>query len=217
MNDEQKMKARAREKAWRQAHPEKSREYARRHYLKNLEKSRARVRKYNAEHREQIKKYEAAHVEQRREISKRWREKNPEKQSQASRAWRKSPEGVAWIERHHTRRYLTPADRLRRSIKHAKERAQKKSFEFEDALFDVLLPLPPKNCACCGVLLDYDGRGHAGHARSNRASLDRIDNNIGYTVANTAVICMKCNALKSHGTAEELRTVAAYIEKMLLQ
>lgn len=43
-------------------------------------------------------------------------------------------------------------------------------------------------------------------------SLDRIENTKGYVRGNVAVICLRCNRLKNHGTAAEHRRIADWMD-----
>lgn len=46
-----------------------------------------------------------------------------------------------------------------------------------------------------------------------KPSLDKIIPEKGYTKGNVAVICYRCNVIKSFGTAEEHRRIAEFIEE----
>ena len=46
-------------------------------------------------------------------------------------------------------------------------------------------------------------------------SLDRIDSTRGYTLDNVAVICGRCNRLKSDASLSELKLLVAYVEREL--
>lgn len=66
------------------------------------------------------------------------------------------------------------------------------------------------NCECCGV--EFDLRRFQG--RSDAApSIDRFYPLQGYTKANSALICYRCNALKSNATNEEVRRLADWMDR----
>jgi len=89
----------------------------------------------------------------------------------------------------------------------AKTRAKKRGHTFSVTEADITWPT---HCPVLGVELTYGG-GH-GHQRSN-ASLDRLDNSKGYIVGNVFVLSWRANSIKNDATAEELRAVAAWVEK----
>lgn len=106
-------------------------------------------------------------------------------------------------------RYADPSLRMQTILQGARSRSKKNNIQFDEQLFSILMGTPPTYCACCNKKLDYStGRGTD---RWDSPSLDRFDNNGGYTVNNTFVLCWKCNHVKSDSTAEELETVAAYV------
>jgi hypothetical protein len=81
--------------------------------------------------------------------------------------------------------------------------------EFADAVIDVLASEPATHCACCKQELDYS----VGHGRLwNAPSLDRIDSAKGYTIENTAVICIRCNTKKTDLTIQELQSLIRYMK-----
>jgi hypothetical protein len=92
-------------------------------------------------------------------------------------------------------------------------RARQKGFEFAEALRD-LVEEPPRNCACCGKSFDFTvGKGRNHRGRDDSPSLDRVNSAEGYTSRNTAVICYRCNRIKTDATADELMTVARYMRR----
>jgi hypothetical protein len=48
---------------------------------------------------------------------------------------------------------------------------------------------------------------------TEEASLDRVDNSIGYTIANTRIICFKCNCQKSAATPSDIENMYNYVNK----
>ena len=47
--------------------------------------------------------------------------------------------------------------------------------------------------------------------KQDSPSLDRRDNTKGYTIENTAVICMHCNVRKQDSTIEDLHMLLRYM------
>ena len=87
-----------------------------------------------------------------------------------------------------------------------KSRASKKGLEFNLTKEDILIPeFCPilKVSIKCGTKQDY----------SYSPSVDRIDNDRGYTKDNIQVISKKANTMKSNGTQEELLLLAEWINK----
>ena len=94
----------------------------------------------------------------------------------------------------------------------AKERATKRGLPFSISVRNSLISNPPSICDCCNKKLDYS-LGHGRRNNKDSPSLDRLDNNKGYTKENTRVICFRCNELKNNGTLEELKTIVSYIQR----
>lgn len=70
---------------------------------------------------------------------------------------------------------------------------------------------PPTKCKSCKETLDYTvGKGQS--SRGKNPSFDRIDNNKGYIKDNVAIICMKCNNLKSDATLQDLEYIVNYMK-----
>lgn len=67
-----------------------------------------------------------------------------------------------------------------------------------------------RECPACSR--EFDKRN--GNGRSERCpSIDRIVPEKGYVKGNVAVICDRCNRIKSDGTIEELTNIINYIKK----
>ena len=94
----------------------------------------------------------------------------------------------------------------------AKYRAEQKGLEFTLTEADIRIPM---YCPVLGVELDLEGIGtelEVGPSRTYGPSLDRFDNNKGYTPDNVNVISWRANRLKNDSTPDELRKVLAYVE-----
>ena len=170
--------------------------------------------------------YRESHREQLRAADTRWRKANPDKK-RASDALYRATHMVAIHKRQKDYRdslagrtynttytkayYADSRNRLRNLIGGAFRRAAKAGLRSDLPLRDILMSAPPQVCACCGVQLDYSTR----RGRNNRRhspSLDRKDNTLGYTLANTRVICWRCNDVKGDATLTELEAVLAYLK-----
>jgi len=99
--------------------------------------------------------------------------------------------------RNHPARYL---------IQQASARARRKNIEFSITEQDIL-PLP-SHCPVLGIPL----RPGQFVRDPQSFTLDRVDNNQGYTPSNVRVISFRANALKSDASVEELRSLVRYME-----
>lgn len=110
----------------------------------------------------------------------------------------------------YTKEYLQ--DKGNRSFvmySNAKSRALKFNLDFNIEPSDVVIP---EICP----LLELPITLEVGNGRlKNGPSLDRIDNSKGYIKGNVQVICNLANTMKNSATAEELRTFANNILKVL--
>lgn len=104
-----------------------------------------------------------------------------------------------------------PRNRLRILMQGARSGAEKRGLFFEQSLLDAF-PNPPKQCSCCGCLLDYAIHPRKGKARDKSPSLDRRDNSVGYTVSNVRITCYRCNKIKNALRPDDLRMLLAYVE-----
>ncbi len=95
---------------------------------------------------------------------------------------------------------------IKKLLSDAKRRADGKGLEFSVALCDLILP---DTCPVFGWPLIYQADGHR---ENNSASIDRVDNNLGYVPGNVWIISWRANHIKSDSTSDELRTVADAID-----
>lgn len=77
----------------------------------------------------------------------------------------------------------------------AKQRADAKGMEFTITISDVVIP---ETCPVFGTPL-------------KQPSIDRFDNDRGYTPENIRVISRRANVIKSDATYDEIRAVAGYM------
>jgi len=88
----------------------------------------------------------------------------------------------------------------------AKGRALTRLQEFTITIEDICIP---EKCPICEVVL----RSSSGRMNQSSPTLDRVDSSGGYVPGNVAVICHRCNFVKSNGTAELHERIAAYMRK----
>lgn len=89
------------------------------------------------------------------------------------------------------------------AIRSIRWRAKKENRECTILPQDIIVP---DFCPVLGIPL------MAGGARDNRPSVDRFDNNRGYTKDNIRVISYRANQLKRDATVDEIRRVLHYME-----
>ncbi len=90
----------------------------------------------------------------------------------------------------------------------ARRRARDRGLEATVRHFDLHWPT---HCPVLGMPLDYETkRGERTANLDNLPTLDRWDNEKGYTPGNVHVISYRANRIKSNATAEELAAVAEY-------
>ena len=92
----------------------------------------------------------------------------------------------------------------------AKRNAKNLKREFSITIFDINIP---EFCPLLGIKLDKDGEKNA----DNLPSLDRIDNNLGYTKNNIWVISWKANRLKRDYSLNDIKILAENLEKALIE
>lgn len=101
--------------------------------------------------------------------------------------------------------YADPKNRIKKLVGEAKRRKG----EVESGLYEALIANIPTLCPVCDGEIDWGvGRGQ----RRSCPSLDRRNNDLGYTIANTCLICIGCNRLKSDASPAKIQRLALYME-----
>lgn len=158
-------------------------------------------------------KWKEANPDKVKAYGKKWRDANPDKVKARDQKWREArPEDhKAQSARAVRKIHQDPIAKARRMIGSSKTRAKKRglphSISYED-----LLPIPSV-CPALGTPLSLSGT----YINGNVASLDRINNNIGYVPGNVAVISRRANSIKNDATIEELELVLAYMKRHAAQ
>jgi hypothetical protein len=128
----------------------------------------------------------------RREYTRTWQRKNPEKVLARKQEWMKKPE-----------------NRIKHTLSQAKRRAIKDGRDFDITIED-LLPLPTV-CPVFGTPINYTGTQARGFV-DNSPSIDRIDSSKGYIKGNVQIISWRANRVKSDASVEELEAVIKYMK-----
>ena len=155
------VKARARTKAWRAAHPG---------YKPDSIVAKAASNRWKSEHAEEVREYE-----KRPEVKARRRQK-------------------------YVQRWLA------HQVRYIRWRCKKKGIPFDETA--ILGLSVPEVCPVLGIAIVIGtGKRHPGSP-----SIDRNVPSRGYVAGNVAVISARANTIKNDGTAEEHRSIAAWIE-----
>ena len=93
-------------------------------------------------------------------------------------------------------------------LDHARKRASKHGIPFSLKQKDIRIP---SVCPILGIPLE---RGK-GKMQESSPTIDRIVPEKGYVPENIAIVSLRANQIKSHGTAEEHRLIAGWIDKQL--
>ena len=120
---------------------------------------------------------------------KRYYEKNKDKWIQYSRKYRSTYEG-----------------QIKNIFNGLKSRAGSKGLEFDLKITDLVWPA---QCPVLDIPILF-GQGHNSH---NSPSVDRFDNEKGYTKENIKLISYRANTLKSDASKEEIEKILIYLSK----
>jgi hypothetical protein len=123
-------------------------------------------------------------------------------------AQRKTPEA-----REKIRKYVSEYRKERPEVHllyEAKKRAKSKDFECLLSLSDIKIP---DLCPVLGIPLFIKG----GRPTDNSPTIDRINNSLGYTPDNVAVVSYRANSIKRDATLDELKRIVAFLEEHQVQ
>jgi hypothetical protein len=95
----------------------------------------------------------------------------------------------------------------------ARQRAKQKGLPCTITVSDIHIP---ETCPVLGIKLQrsFGGNRYGPKATDASPSLDRIKPSLGYIPGNVAVISFRANMVKSFGTAEEHRKIAAWLQSL---
>lgn len=153
-------------------------------------------------------KYREAHPDRVQDRYRRYRAENTEKCRGATRSWVANNREA--IKEYRRRKWRTREGWAKAAVFRCRRRAQSKGLECTITFESVMAVWPADDvCPVLGVLFEIGGEGAE---RDNSPSIDRVDNERGYTPDNIQVISCRANALASNATPAELRAVAAWKE-----
>lgn len=160
--------------------------------LTKKEKSRLNNQKTYAKHRDkriaEQKAYFLLHKDEIKVRMQRYSRRNKDKRKIADAKY-----------------YSVPANRIKSLVGAAKSRKR----EMEPGLAESLVSRIPTHCPCCGIELNW--ATHKGTNCNDSASLDRFNNDLGYTIANTNIICRRCNRIKHDCKIDEIFNLTIYL------
>lgn len=87
--------------------------------------------------------------------------------------------------------------------------AKRRGLEF--SLSEIDFPILPEFCPVFGIKLKYPGET-SGMDDPAIASIDRINNSMGYIAGNVVIISLRANKLKRDASLEELRALTKWLE-----
>ena len=90
----------------------------------------------------------------------------------------------------------------------ARRRAQTSNISFSLKREDISIPT---HCPVFGFKLEFN----TGKQQFNNASIDRIDNDVGYHKDNIVVVSVKANFMKRNGTLQDLKQLYQYYKEIM--
>ena len=149
--------------------------------------------KYNnyEENKEYFANYQKTSIKAK-EARKRYYDKNKEKWKDYATKYRSTDKGkIKWL------------------YNGLKGRAKAKGLEFDLTIEDIIIP---DVCPVLGIPIKQDTYAN----RENSPSIDRFDNNRGYTKDNIRIISYRANRLKSDSTIEEMEKLIVYMKEVIV-
>jgi hypothetical protein len=157
----------------------------------------------------------------RYEYTKKWRLENPDKSAAYTRAWRNRPGNAEKVRAYSLSRRTDPVKRAQASaydaslrltvegrakslIKNARKRSAKYSRDFTITVDDIVPILRGGKCQATGKPFDMGPPPTGRRSNPFAPSLDRIDNQSGYTKENVQVVIWAYNLAKGEWSTKEL-------------
>jgi hypothetical protein len=161
------------------------------------------IQRYKDENKEILnaerRQYYLNNKERIKEINKKWRQNNLESSRTSNKKCRLN-------------------NPLRYLLQSCISRAKKRNLNYDNInlLQEYFQSIYDKGeCEICHYKLEHNiGNGY-GYAKDNSPSIDQIIPKNGYIIGNVALICNKCNRIKSNGTIEDHRNIANWMEQKI--
>lgn len=112
---------------------------------------------------------------------------------------------------------LEPEEVAWRLYNSAKTKAKRRGLSFNLAYTDVLRPVKGGVCQVTGIPFDHRAKPAKGVDLPFRASLDRVDNTVGYLPNNIQIVCCIYNRSKGMWNVEDVETMAKAIMEKTMQ
>jgi len=190
-----------RAKKYREFTKEENRERSRQYRANNKEKKKIANKKYREENKELTKKRDKekyyknrdAILEQKKEYHLEHKEDHNERCKQYYHENKHKPYFVKY-----------------KLLRNAKLRSIKHGIEFTITKDDLVLE-EPYICTCCGRTMTVNEKIF----KDDSITLDKIIPLKGYVPGNVAIICFRCNSLKTDATYEELFNLVEYMKRYI--
>lgn len=157
--------------------------------MKMPKKTSLSLSEQSLKRKEYNRSYHVTHKEQHRIRNKSWYENN------------KPLHAAGGKRRDHNLKQNDPARYL---VEKLNNRRKQCPYEISITKEDLIVP---EFCPVLGLKLEFNSK-----VRDNSYSLDRFNNNVGYTPGNVRVISNRANSLKKDASVEELEAVIRYMK-----
>jgi hypothetical protein len=161
--------------------------YAIRNFYRNIciecrkEQDKINIKNWKINNKEKVEEYKKRHLHRRRT-------------------------DIQYKEKIYKRQRERRIERMEKSLlTQAKQRSDKKGFEFNLTIEDIIIPT---QCPILNILI-------IPNSGKNSPSVDRVDNTKGYVKGNVRIISSLANTMKSSATKEELLAFAKNIKDYL--
>lgn len=151
-----------------------------------------------------------------KEATRLWRKNNPEKSRISTERW--NEDNADHVRDRQKSYYARNSETIMAQQKEflksnpdvglwrlAKRRCKKSGVPFDITSKDIVVP---EVCPILGIKLEFGEM----QDRDSSPSLDRIIPELGYVVGNIAVISFKANRIKNHGSSDEHRKIADWMD-----
>lgn len=169
----------------------------------------ARIAAKRASAMRNYRKMMATNPEIVRKRRREWHARYRDRELERARLYKKNNPQIIKLQMDRWR--SVPRNRMKSIISSRIADAKRRGIQVDEIAMRELITHPPEVCAISGHLLDYSVR--RGRNIGMSPSVDRIRPELGYIRGNIAVVGHRFNTIKSFGTAEEHRLVAAYLDK----